>query len=313
MRRRRNRSRWRRPSSSRLSETDDVAPAPGPSQIRVIAGTGKETFMAEFDGTSLLRYMVDDPETFAQNLAKALEQAGKAAAAYLKPRETGETSIDMTADLANVTKTLAHVGEYWLADPQRAIAAQKRLVTGWMDLWSSTLKRMSGEEVTPVVEPDSRDKRFQDPEWKENAFFDFLKQFYLITSRWAEDLVVDAGSLDERTRAKADFYVKQITAALAPSNFLLTNPELLRETMSSNGENLARGLKMLAEDIVAGGGDLKIRQSDASRFAVGKNLAMTPGKVIFQNDVCQVIQYEPTTEKVRKRPPLIVPPWINKF
>jgi len=269
--------------------------------------------MAEFDGSSLLRYMVDDPEAFAQNLAKAMEQAGKAAAAYLKPRETGEASLDMGTDIANVTKTLAHVGEYWLADPQRTIAAQNRLMNGWIDLWSSTLKRMTGEEVAPVAEPDPKDKRFQDPEWKENTFFDFLKQFYLITSRWAEDLVEEAGSLDERTRAKADFYVKQITAALAPSNFLMTNPELLRETMTTNGENLARGLKMLAEDIVAGGGDLKIRQSDASRFEVGKNLAMTPGKVIFQNDVCQVIQYEPVTEKVRKRPLLIVPPWINKF
>ncbi|MDK9695204.1 MAG: class I poly(R)-hydroxyalkanoic acid synthase [Siculibacillus sp.] len=269
--------------------------------------------MADNDGTSLLRYMIDDPEAFAQNLARAVEQAGKAAAAYLKPRETGETPMNMSADIANVTKTLAQVGEYWLADPQRTIAAQNRLMHGWVDLWSSTLKRMSGEPVTPVAAPDPRDKRFQDPEWSDNAFFDFLKQFYLITSRWAEDLVDETSSLDEHTKAKADFYVKQITAALAPSNFLMTNPELLRETLSSNGENLARGLKMLAEDVVAGGGDLKIRQSDASRFEVGRNLAMTPGKVVWQNDVCQVIQYEPTTKEVRKRPLLIVPPWINKF
>ena len=141
--------------------------------------------MADNDGSSLLRYMVEDPEAFAQNLAKAIEQAGKAAAAYLKPRETGETSMDMSADLANVTKTLAHVGEYWLADPARTIAVQSKLVSGWMDLWSTTLKRMSGEPVTPVAEPDPKDKRFQDPEWRDNAFFDFLKQFYLITSRWA--------------------------------------------------------------------------------------------------------------------------------
>mgnify|MGYP001438243940 CR=1 FL=1 len=290
-----------------------MVPAPRSFEDKRIAGRGEVTFMAEIDGNSFLRYMIDDPEAFAQNLARAIEQAGKAAAAYLKPRETGEASLDMSADIANVTKTLAQVGEYWLADPQRALAAQNRLMHGWMDLWSTTLKRMGGEEVAPVVKPDPKDKRFQDPEWQQNAFFDFLKQFYLITSRWAENLVDEAGSLDEHTRAKADFYVKQITAALAPSNFLMTNPELLRETMSTNGENLARGLKMLAEDIVAGGGDLKIRQSDASRFEVGKNLAMTPGKVVFQNDVCQVIQYEPTTKDVRRRPLLIVPPWINKF
>jgi hypothetical protein len=151
--------------TSRLVETNEEVPAPRPSMTHDERRHGDETFMAEFDGNSLLRYMVDDPETFAQNLAKALEQAGKAAAAYLKPRETGETPIDMSADIANVTKTLAHVGEYWLADPARTIAAQNKLVGGWMDLWSSTLKRMSGEPVAPVAEPDPKDKRFADPEW----------------------------------------------------------------------------------------------------------------------------------------------------
>ena len=127
------------------------------------------------------------------------------------------------------------------------------------------------------------------------------------------DMVSDAEGIDDKTRVKAEFWVKQITSALAPSNFLFTNPELWRETIASNGDNLVRGMAMLAEDIAAGGGDLKIRQSDPTRFEVGKNLATTPGKVIWQTDVCQVIQYSPTTETVRKRPLLIVPPWINKF
>ena len=119
--------------------------------------------------------------------------------------------------------------------------------------------------------------------------------------------------LDEHTRHKAEFYVKQIGNAVAPSNFVLTNPEVMRETLSSNAENLVRGMSMLAEDIEAGHGNLKIRQSDASKFAVGKNLAMTPGKVIFQNELMQLIQYTPATESVLKRPLLIIPPWINKF
>ncbi|MCE1236631.1 MAG: class I poly(R)-hydroxyalkanoic acid synthase [Hyphomicrobiales bacterium] len=268
--------------------------------------------MAETEPNPLLRYLVNNPDAFATNLARALEQAGKAAAAYMKPRETGETSDIAGEELAIVTKTIAHVGEWWLADPARTIQAQNRLVGGWIDLWSSTMKRMTGEPTTPVAEPDPRDKRFADPEWKDNTFFDFLKQFYLITSRWADDMVREA-DIDEKTRTKADFWVRQITAALSPSNFLLTNPELLRETLASNGDNLVRGMKMLAEDIAAGGGDLKIRQSDPNRFKVGENLAMTPGKVIWQNDVCQLIQYTPTTPEVRKRPLLIVPPWINKF
>lgn len=268
--------------------------------------------MAENEQNPLLRYFVNNPDAFATNIARAIEQAGRAAAAYLEPREQGKLKSDLAEELAIVTKTLAHVGEWWLADPARTIEAQTRLVGGWMNLWSATLRRMSGDNPEPVAVADPKDKRFADPEWQENAFFDFLKQFYLITSRWAEDLVQQA-ELDERTRTKAEFWMRQITAALAPSNFLVTNPELVRETLSSNGENLVRGMKMFAEDIVAGGGDLKIRQSDPSRFKVGENLAMTPGKVIWQNEVCQLIQYTPTTETVRKRPLLIVPPWINKF
>ena len=269
--------------------------------------------MAETEQSPLLRYLVNNPDAFANNLARAIEKAGKAAAEYLKPRESGEVAFAPTDEIVHITKTLSQVGEYWLADPVRTMEAQQRLMTGWMDLWASTLKKMTGETVEPVAKPDPRDKRFQDPEWSENAFFDFLKQFYLITSRWADDMVSDAEGLDAKTRIKADFWVKQITSALAPSNFLMTNPELLRETIASNGDNLARGMAMLAEDIAAGGGDLKIRQSDPTRFEVGKNLALTPGKVVLQTDVCQVIQYTPTTETVRKRPLLIVPPWINKF
>ena len=161
--------------------------------------------------------------------------------------------------------------------------------------------------------PAANDKRFNDPEWSPNQFFDFLKQAYLLTDAWADKLVRDAADLDPHTRQKAEFYVRQIANALSPSNFVLTNPELLRETLTSNADNLVRGMRMLAEDIEAGGGELKIRQSDASMFEVGRNLATTPGKVIFQNELMQLIQYAPSTAKVLKRPLLIVPPWINKF
>ena len=164
-----------------------------------------------------------------------------------------------------------------------------------------------------MAEPDPRDKRFADPEWSQNAFFAFTKQIYLVTSRWAEAMVEDAKGLDPHVQRKAAFYVRQIVSALAPSNFVLTNPELLRETLASDGANLVRGMHMLAEDIKAGGGDLKIRQSDTTGFVLGENIAITPGKVVFQNNICQLIQYQPTTGTVLKRPLLIVPPWINKF
>ncbi len=140
-----------------------------------------------------------------------------------------------------------------------------------------------------------------------------MLQLYLLTTQWAQELVKNAEGLDPHTRKKAEFYVQQITNAIAPSNFVLTNPEVLRETLASNGDNLVRGMKMLAEDIEAGRGTLRIRQSDPSNLVVGVNMATTPGKVIFQNELMQLIQYTPTTETVLRTPLLIVPPWINKF
>jgi polyhydroxyalkanoate synthase subunit PhaC len=253
-----------------------------------------------------------DIEEFAGNLARMVEEGGKALAAYLKPREEGRIQGEY-AEFIDVVKTLGQVGQYWLKDPQRALDLQLRLGRSYLDLWAGAVKRMAGEKTEPVAEPGPKDKRFDDPEWSSNQFFDFLKQAYLLTVGWANHLVKDTEGLDPATLQKADFYVRQIVNALAPSNFVLTNPELLRETLASNAENLARGMHMLAEDIVAGGGDLRIRQSKAGAFEVGRNLAITPGKVIFQNDLIQLIQYAPATEAVLQRPVLIVPPWINKY
>lgn len=254
-----------------------------------------------------------DPEAFARNLARVMEQGGKALAAYLKPREQQDFGDAKAEEMVDVFKTLNQVAEYWLADPQRAASAQNSLARGYMDLWAMTMKRMAGETTSPVKAADPKDRRFADPDWSSNPFFDALKQAYLLTTDWAERMVQDAHGIDDHTKRKAEFYVKQISNAVSPSNFVLTNPELFRETLGSSGENLVRGMQMLTEDIEAGKGDLRIRQSDASTFEVGKNLATTPGKVVFENDLIQVIQYTPVTEKVLAVPLVIVPPWINKF
>jgi polyhydroxyalkanoate synthase len=254
-----------------------------------------------------------DVEEFSHNLARLIEAGGRALAAYLKPREEGRKTAEPGDEVVDVVKTLGRVAEYWLADPQRTVDLQANLGKAYLELWASAAKRLTGEETPAVASPDARDKRFSDPEWSSNQFFDFLKQAYLLTAAWADRLVKDADELDPHTRQKAEFYIRQIVNAVSPSNFVLTNPELLRETFTTNADNLVRGMRMLAEDIEAGDGDLKIRQSDASMFAVGRNLALSPGKVIFQNDLMQLIQYAPSTAKVLKRPLLIVPPWINKF
>src|SRR5438552_17013314 len=170
------------------------------------------------------------------------------------------------------------------------------MAKAYRDLWVSTVRRMAGEDARPAIEPSPRDKRFKDPEWKSNQFFDFVLQLYLLTTQWAQALVKDAEGIDPHTRKKAEFYVQQITYAIAPSNFVFTNPEVLRETLASNGDNLVRGMKMLAEDIEAGHGSLRIRQSDPCGLVVGVNMATTPGKVIYQNELMQLIQYQPSPE-----------------
>lgn len=262
---------------------------------------------------TLDKYVIKDPEMFARNLARMIEQAGKAAAAWVEPREKGEKRDSLADPMVDMVKTLSKVSEYWLSDPSRAVEAQTHLFSSYMNLWSNSIRRLSGEEVPDLVEPAKGDKRFNDEDWRGNAFFDFIRQAYLLTSTWAQDMVESAEGLDEHTRHKASFYVKQLTNASAPTNFILTNPELYKETVASNGANLVQGMKMLAEDITAGGGELRLRQSDYTKFTLGENMATTRGKVVARSDIAEIIQYDPTTETVLKRPLLICPPWINKF
>jgi polyhydroxyalkanoate synthase subunit PhaC len=274
---------------------------------------GNKPGFQPFDPAAIEPYIVKDPEALTVNMARTVEQLGKAASAWLAPRESGEKVDTVSEPMVDMVKTLSKVSEYWLTDPRRTLEAQTMLLGSYFNIWSRTLNRLSGQDVEAAPDPHLKDKRFSDEDWVKNPFFDFLRQAYFVTSDWAEKLVADAEGLDEHTRHKAGFYVKQIASAISPTNFVTTNPQLYRETVASNGENLVRGMKMLAEDIAAGRGDLKLRQTDTSKFAIGENMAMTPGKVLAQSDVCQVIQYDATTKEVLKRPLLICPPWINKF
>nr|WP_246801860.1 MULTISPECIES: poly(3-hydroxyalkanoate) polymerase subunit PhaC [Ensifer] len=273
---------------------------------------GKDGY-AGFDPKSVEPYIVKDPESLAVNLARAMEQLGKAASAWLAPRESGQKSDTFAEPVTDMVKTLSKVSEYWLSDPRRTLEAQTHLMGSFFEIWSRTLHRMSGEETAEPAGLQRNDKRFTDEDWVKNPFFDFIRQAYFVTSDWAERMVEDAEGLDDHTKHKAAFYVRQVSSALSPTNFVTTNPQLYRETVASSGANLVKGMQMFAEDIAAGRGDLKLRQTDTSKFAIGENIAMTPGKVIAQSDVCQVLQYEATTETVLKRPLLICPPWINKF
>ena len=190
-----------------------------------------------------------DVEVFSRNLARVIEEGGRAFAAYLKPREQGQGARELGEELNEVAKTLGQVAQYWLADPKRTLELQTRVGKAYLDLWASAAKRLAGEPAAPVASPAPNDRRFSDPEWTSNQFFDFLKQLYLLSTRLANQMVNEARDLDPHTKQKAEFYVRQIANAVSPSNFVLTNPELLRETITSNAENLVRGMHMLAEDI----------------------------------------------------------------
>ncbi|MGH6815577.1 MAG: PHA/PHB synthase family protein [Hyphomicrobiaceae bacterium] len=258
-------------------------------------------------------YSIENPEEFARNLLRLIEAGGKALSTYLARSDAQMGPYAAASEMTEASKALSEIAQKWMADPARLAEAQSKLMMGFVDLWSNTVRRMSGDDIPPVMQPAPGDNRFKDPEWSNNAYFDFLKQAYLLATQWAEQALEQTKGLDERTRRRAEFYLEQVASAASPSNFPMTNPEVMRETLTSNARNLVQGMTQLAQDIEKSGDLLKISQTDTSAFEVGKNLAVTPGKVVYQNDIIQLIQYAPTTEKVRELPLLIVPPWINKF
>lgn len=224
-------------------------------------------------------------------------------------RLTGE----MPADPLNVGEAFQEMMKGLSADPGIVMQRQFNLWGDYAKLMATMSRRMAGESVKPAIEPPMGDKRFRHPAWEENPMLDFVKQSYLIFGHWLETTIAQIEGMDEHEKAKAEFYTKQFVDAFAPSNFAMLNPEVVEATIESKGENLLKGFKNLLEDIDRGHGDLSIRQTDLEYFKLGENIATTPGKVIFQNEIMQLIQYEPTTEKVAKTPMLICPPWINKF
>ena len=258
-------------------------------------------------------YQISKPDDFALNMLRLVEEGGKALASLAQHSDTRTGPYSPASEINEMSKVFGAVAQQWLRDPGKTMEAQAELVRGYLDVWSNALQRMTGGHVAPVVKPEPGDARFRDPEWSSNPYFDFWKQSYLVTSQWAEKVLDETKGLDDRTRQRAEYYLRQLLSALSPSNFPMTNPEVVRETLASNGENLVRGMQQLLTDLKKSPDLLQFSQTDVSAFQVGKNLAITPGKVVWQNDVLQLVQYTPTTEKVHEVPLLIVPPWINKF
>ena len=260
-------------------------------------------------------YQVQDPAEFGRNMLRLVEEGGRVWAELVTRAANGNGTnpFPTAGDMNEASQAFSNLSQLWLQNPTRLAEAQTALAAGYVEIWTNTLRHMMGNPAKAVAEPEPGDNRFKDPEWSTNAYFDFWKQSYLLTTHTLEKLVDDVEGLDDRTRHKAEFFLKQLSSALSPSNFPMTNPEVVRETFKTNAANLVDGMRQLLTDFERSSKGLQITQTDTSAFEVGRDLAVTPGKVVFQNDVLQLIQYTPTTERVRNVPLLVVPPWINKF
>ncbi len=250
-----------------------------------------------------------DPEVLGRTMASVAERSQRIVGDWLERQSRTSPS----ADPFNIGRAFLEMTARLAQNPAHLMQAQIGFWQDYVTLWQNTTRRMMGIDSKPVIEPDAKDKRFRDESWQQSEVFDFIKQSYLLSARYVHDVVGHVDGLEPKTAKKVDFYTRQFMDAISPSNFLLTNPEVLRKTRETGGENLLRGLNNLLSDLERGRGKLSIRMTDPDAFRLGENIAVSPGKVVFQNELMQLIQYAPSTDTVLKRPLLILPPWINKF
>ncbi len=252
------------------------------------------------------------PAQLSKSYAEMARQSRQIISEFLE-RHAGASPLGMVDELG-IGKAFFDLTTRMMADPFKLAEAQMKLWQDYLALWHGSVMKMMGQNAPPVVSPHASDKRFKDEAWEKHFLFDYIKQSYLIAARHLHEVVGSVEGLDEQTTKKVNFFTRQFIDALSPSNFMLTNPEVLRETVESGGQNLVKGLKNLLEDLERGEHkQLRIKMTDLEAFRLGENVATTKGKIIYQNDLMQLIQYQPFTAEVYRRPLLIIPPWINKF
>ncbi|ARU57323.1 poly(3-hydroxyalkanoate) synthetase [Oleiphilus messinensis] len=253
-----------------------------------------------------------------KNTFDQMDQMDQISQQYRKAFEEVATKADHIDDsqiaaVFEMLGTYRDICEQMALHPFKVASKETQMVRKQFSLLKNTAMRAVGRSVSPVAVPDGADRRFSDQEWSDNILFDYLKQAYLINANTLLEMVSELEGTQAHTRDQFVFYTRQLVNALSPSNFALTNPEVLRKTFSSKGKNLVEGVKNFWDDFKSSPQVLNISMTDFSAFRVGQNVATTPGKVVYQTDLMQLIQYEPTTEKVQKTPILIIPPWINKY
>ena len=288
--------------------------APEPAPEPVAAAPADEAVFAAgaaFEMPGLDPAQREALEKLSINLARAsLTAQGAIAEAALRQADRPGA---LSPDPFHVAPAMTEVMTKLAAHPDKLFKAQADLFNRYMDLWTTAARRAGGETVEPSVSAAKGDKRFNAPEWSENPVFDTMKQSYLLTSDWLNTLMDSVEDVDPMTKRRAGFFMKLLTDAFSPSNFLASNPVALKAMVESGGDSLVKGMEQFAADIERGGGQLAISQSDGSRFKVGENVATAPGKVIWRDKLFELLQFAPTTETQHEIPLLIFPPWINKF
>ena len=249
-----------------------------------------------------------NPDQTALVLHEVAERSAKLLGEFARKDHVSEMSAAASDELG-IAKAYMDLYSKMLSNPAGLAAYSTNIMLDYMQLWQSSLMKMMGVQGTPVAAPAKGDGRFRDDVWSSNFLFDYMKQSYLIASRHVQHAVANVEGLSPESEKKVAFFTRQYVDALSPSNFALTNPQVLRETLASGGQNLLKGLNNLLSDMEKGG----ISMTDEKAFKLGQNVATTPGKVVFQTELMQLIQFEPTTRQVYRTPLVIIPPWINKY
>lgn len=255
--------------------------------------------------------MKNDASLFTENLAKAAEQCQRLMQNFIARQKL--PPYHESPDLAHIANAFSDVFAHAWTDPARMLETQWQWWGDALQLAQRTSQQFLGGEAAPTIQPDPKDRRFKDKAWQESIVFDYMKQSYLLAAKYLQQSVRGVEGVEPHTAQKVDFYTRQFIDAMSPSNFLLTNPEVLRTTLETGGENLVHGLEHLLEDLDRGDGMPRISMTNLEAFEVGRNLAVTPGKVVYRNDLMELIQYTPLTEKTYQTPILAIPAWINKY
>jgi poly[(R)-3-hydroxyalkanoate] polymerase subunit PhaC len=253
----------------------------------------------DFNPAKLAEAVVGISGQCHEMLQNFIDEHSKTDAKQIDPLGLGQAYLDFTASL--------------MKNPGKLIEAQMQAWNAYSNIWMNAANSMLGKPSEATITPEKGDRRFKHECWDNNPFFDFIKQSYLVSANAIQSVVAEAEGLDEKDAQKLRFYTQQFVDTLSPTNFAMTNPQVLEATLESRGENLVKGLQNFCDDFDTESGQLRIKMSDHDAFELGKNVATTPGKIVFQNEMLQLIQYSPMTEEVHKKPLLIIPPWINKY